>query len=129
VEIEFSISSANEEGETEEDGDQTETEATARAGPQVITTRSNHPHFPPILLSLLTVYVQSQLIRSMQPLDLMVHYEDYSSTIIDVTEAREHQTMTTMTMCQATEGSYAGEKDQKSSGTGSQRHQVSKGRL
>jgi hypothetical protein len=65
----------------------------------------------------------------MQPLDLMVHYEDYSSTIIDVTEVREHQMMTTMSMCQATEGSYAGEEGQKPAGTGSQRHQVSKGRL
>jgi hypothetical protein len=128
VEIEFSISSANEEGEAEEDGNQTETEATARAGPQVVTTRSNRSHFPPILLSLLTVCVQSQLIRSMQPSDLMAHYEDYSSTIIDVTEAREHQTMTTMSMCQATEDSYAGEEGQNSPGTGFPRHQVSKGR-
>jgi hypothetical protein len=49
----------------------------------------------------------------MQSLETMVHYEDYSSTIIDETEARERQTMTTMSMCQAMEGSHAGEEGQK----------------
>ena len=65
----------------------------------------------------------------MQSLETMVHYEDYSSTIIDATEARERQTMTTMSMCQATEGSHAGEEDQKEMGTSFPRYQVNKGRL
>jgi hypothetical protein len=49
----------------------------------------------------------------MQSLDPMVHYEDYSSTIIDATEARERQTTTMMNICQATEGSHAREEGQK----------------
>jgi hypothetical protein len=49
----------------------------------------------------------------MQSLDPMVHCEDYSSTIIGVTEARERQTTMTMSICQATEGSHAGEEGQK----------------
>ena len=129
MEIELSISSANEEGEAEEDGNQTETEATARAVSQRVTALSNRSHFPSNFYCLLIIYVQSQLIRSMQSLGTMVHYEDYSSTIIDATEARERQTMTTMSMCQATEGSHVGEEGQKQMGTSFRRYQVNKGRL
>jgi hypothetical protein len=45
VEIEFSITGGTEDGETEEGGDQTETEATtaSRAAPtRTTTTHSNH---------------------------------------------------------------------------------------